>query len=190
MAAAVERLLGHLQRFLGGFGEALRLAFGAAFLGDLVQLGLGALDLSEGGNVLTRIERAFHEIAADADEGAQQREVVDLSGKVAGADDRRARAGQLGEIGRPADFLHPLVGLEQRLQGHRIGDAVAVGQPQDRFVDAAVQRLEEMVRLELELDVLDQPVVDHQRAEQRGFGLDVLREGLELRVLTRTRRCG
>ena len=57
---------------------------------DLVKLGFSALDLSEGGNVLTRIERAFHEVAADADEGAEQREIVDLSGKVAGADHRRA----------------------------------------------------------------------------------------------------
>ena len=109
MAAAVERLLGHFERRLGGLAEALGLAFGAALLGDLVKLGLGALDLSEGGNVLARIERAFDELAADADEGAQQREVVDLCGEVAGADHRRARAGQLGEIGRPADFLHRLV---------------------------------------------------------------------------------
>ena len=178
-----------LKRLLGRLAEALGLAFRAAFLGDLVQLGLGALDLSEGGNVLTRIERAFHELAADADEGAEQREIVDLSGKIAGADDCRARARKLGEISRAADFLHPLVGLEQRLQGDWIGDAVAVGEPQDRFVDAPVQRLEEMMRLELELDVLDQPVVDHQRAEQRGFGLDILREGWMV-LLTRTRRYG
>src|SRR6476620_10243452 len=86
MAAAVERLFSELQRFLGRFAEALGLAFGAACLGHLVQFGRGALDLSEGGNVLTRIERAFHELAADADEGAEQREIVDLSGKVASAD--------------------------------------------------------------------------------------------------------
>ena len=50
----------------------------------------------------------------------------------------------------------------------------AVGDAQDRIVDAAVERLEEMLRAELELDVLDQPVVDHQRAKQRGLGLDIL----------------
>ena len=43
--------------------------------------------------------------------------------------------------------------------------------------------------LQLELDVLDQPVVDHQRAEQRRLRLDILREGSEV-LLTRTRRCG
>jgi hypothetical protein len=106
MAAAVEGLFSELERFLGRFAEALRLAFGAALLRDLVQFGFGALDLSEGGNVLTRIERAFHEIAAHADQGAQQREVVDLSGKVPRSDHRRARTRQLGEISRPADD-HP-----------------------------------------------------------------------------------
>ena len=98
---------------LRGLAEALGLAFGAALLRDLVQLGLGALDLSEGGNILTRVERAFHELAADADEGAQQREIVDLGREVARADHGRARAGQLREVGRPADLLHPLVRVEQ-----------------------------------------------------------------------------
>jgi hypothetical protein len=40
-----------------------------------------------------------------------------------------------------------------------------------------MQRLEEMVRLQPYLDVLDQPVVDHQRAEKRRFRFDILREG-------------
>ena len=67
MAAAIERALGHFERFLGGFGEGLCLALGSPSLGHLVQFGLGALDLSEGGNVLTRVERAFDQVAAYAD---------------------------------------------------------------------------------------------------------------------------
>ena len=58
--------------------KVLALPSAPALLGDLVQLGLGALDLSEGGNVLTRVERAFDQVAADADQGAEQREIVDL----------------------------------------------------------------------------------------------------------------
>ena len=91
MAAAVERALGHCERFLGGVGEGLRLAFGAALLRHLVQFGLGALDLSEGGNILTRVERAFDQVAANADQGAEQRQIVDLCGEVACADHGRAR---------------------------------------------------------------------------------------------------
>ncbi len=72
MPAAVERALGHLDRQLGRFGERLGLAFGAAFFGDLVELGLGPLDLRQRGDFLARIERAFDEVAADADQRAEQ----------------------------------------------------------------------------------------------------------------------
>ncbi len=176
MTAAVERALGHFERELGRVTEALGLALGAAFLGDLVELGLGPLDLGERGDLLAGIQRAFDQVAADADEGAEQRQIIDLRGEIARADDRRARAGQLGEIGRAADLLHRLVAVEHRPQRDRVGDPVGVGHPQDRFVDAAVHRLEEMIGSELELDVLDQPIVDHQRAQQRGLGLDILRK--------------
>jgi hypothetical protein len=39
-----------------------------------------------------------------------------------------------------------------------------------------VERLEEMMRLELQLDILDQPIVDHQRAKKRRLRLDILGE--------------
>ena len=37
-----------------------------------------------------------------------------------------------------------------------------------------MQRLVKVLRAELELNVLRQPIVDHQRAEQRRLGLDIL----------------
>ena len=67
-------------------------ALGAALLGDLVQLGLGALDLSEGGNVLTRVERAFDQVAADANQRPEQRQIVDLLREVPRADHGSARS--------------------------------------------------------------------------------------------------
>ena len=60
-----------------------------------------------------------------------------------------------------------------------------VEQPQDLLVDPAVQRLEEMLGAELELDVLGQPVVDHQRAEQRRLRLDIVRKRHARRRLRR-----
>ena len=160
----------------GRLAERLGLAVGSALLGDPVELGLGLLDLRHRGDLLAGVERILDQLAADPDQRAQQGEVVDLLGEIARADHRRARSGELGEIGRAADLLHPLVGVEQRPQRDRIGDSVGVGHPEDGFVDAAVQRLEEMVRAKLELDVLDQPVVDHQRPEERRLGLDILGE--------------
>ena len=99
-----------------------------------------------------------------------------MRGEIARADHRRARPGQLREISGAADFAHRLVGLENRLQRDRVGDHILVGHAQHRFVDAAVQRLEEMVRLQPDLDVLDDAIVDHQRAKQRRLRFDVLRQ--------------
>ena len=76
--------------------KRLGLAGGAAFLGDLVELGLRLLDLLERGDLLAGVERAFDEFAADADQGPEQREVINLRREVACADDRRARSRQLG----------------------------------------------------------------------------------------------
>ena len=181
MAAAVERAFCHFERFLGGLGEGLGLAVGPSFLRYRVKRGLGALDLSEGGNVLTRVERAFDQVAAHADQSSEQGQIVDLLCEVPRADHSRARSRQLRQICGAANLFYIFVDFEQWPQSYRVGDAVAVGDLQDRFVDAPMKRLEEVMRLELELDVLDQPVVDHQRAEQRRLGLDILREGLGAR---------
>ena len=53
-----------------------------------------------------------------------------------------------------------------------------------------MQRLEEMIGPKFELDVLDQAVVDHQRAEQRGLRLDVLGERVGVRRFDADRRYG
>ncbi len=58
--------------------NVLRLAFGAAFLGDLVELGLGPLDLAHRIDVLAGVERALDQVAADADQRAEQGEIIDL----------------------------------------------------------------------------------------------------------------
>ena len=159
-------------------GEALHAALAAAFLGDPVERAFRRLDLRLGIDLLGGVERLLDHLAADADQRPQQGQVVDLLGEVARADDRGARAGELREIGRPAQLLHLLVRLEQRAQGHRRGDHILVEQPQDLLVDPAVQRLVEMLGAELELDVLRQPVVDHQRAEQRRLRLHILGKSL------------
>jgi hypothetical protein len=39
-----------------------------------------------------------------------------------------------------------------------------------------VQGIVKMLRPQLQLDILDQPVVDHQPAQQRGLRLDILRQ--------------
>jgi hypothetical protein len=51
-------------------------------------------------------------------------------------------------------------------------------QAQYLLVDAAVERLEEMLRPQLQLDVLGEPVVDHQSAEQGRLRLHIVGQGL------------
>ncbi len=102
---------------LGRLAEALGLAFGAALFGDLVELGLGLLDLGERSDFLTGVERALDQVAPDADQRPKQRQIVDLLRRNRCAPMIAAPgAGQLRQIGRPAELLHRLVGLEQRPQ--------------------------------------------------------------------------
>jgi hypothetical protein len=44
--------------------------------------------------------------------------------------------------------------------------------------DAPVQRLEEMLGPQLDRDILDDAVVDHQRAKKGGLRLDIARQAL------------
>src|SRR6476620_3604023 len=106
MATAVEGALGNGERLFGGVGEGFGLALSSPLFRDLVEFRLGALDLSKGGNVLTRVERAFNQVAANADKRPKQRQIVDLLREVPGADHRRARPGQLCQIRWPAKLLN------------------------------------------------------------------------------------
>ena len=177
-AAGVGGLFGHLDGEPRRFGEALDRALAAAFLGDPVERRLGLFDLALGFDLLAGVERALDHLAPDPDQSAQQRKIVDLFGEIARADHRGARSGQLGEIGRPADLLHLLVGLEQRPERYRARDHVLVDEAQDLLVDPPVQRLEEMLGPQFQLDILDDPIVDHQRAEQSRLGLDIVGQRL------------
>jgi len=177
VAPAVQRTLGGLERVASRFREALGLAVRAAFLGDLVQLAFRLLDLLERRNLLAGVDRAFDHVAPDPDQCTEKRQVVDLLCEVLGRDQGRPGPGQARQIPCAADLLHRLVRLEHRAQSDRVRDHVLVGQLQDRIVDPAVELLVEMVRLELEPDVLDETVVEHERAKERGLGFDISGEG-------------
>ncbi len=177
MAARLHRPVGHRDGEVGRLAEGLGRPRHLALLGDLVERELGVLDLLERLDPARRVEGVGRHLAPDADHFAQQREVVDLLGEVARRDQRRRLLGQRREIGGAADRHHLGVGVEQGLQRHRRRRHPPVDHQQDRVIDPAVERLEEMLRPQLELDILDQPVVDHQRAEQRRLGRDIVRQG-------------
>ncbi len=176
VAARLHRAVGHLDRQPRRLAEGLDRARHLAGFGDLVQRELGRLDLDQRLDARRGVEGVGRHLAADADHLAEQGEVVDLAGEVARGDQRRRLFGQAGEVARAADRHHLGVGVEQRLQGDRRRRHAPVDELQDGIIDPAVERLEEVLAAELELDVLDQPVVDHQRAEQRRFRRDIVRQ--------------
>src|SRR6185503_9625316 len=104
------------------------------------------------------VERAFHQVTAYADQCPEQRQIVDLLREVPRPDHGRARSSQLRQIRDAANLFYILVRLEQWTQSYRICDPVPIRHFQDGLVDAPMQRFEEMIRPELQLDVLDQPI--------------------------------
>ena len=176
MAARIERAFGRLQRGQARLAEAFdRPHFGLAAR-DAVERGFGLFDLRLRIDALAGVERVFDQHPPDAGQFAQQGEIVNLLGKVARADQPGAAAGELREITDPADRLHRLVGFEIGLQRHRRRDAVALDQRHRLLENAAVQRLEEMIGGQRDGQILDDSVVDQNRAEKRGLSLDIARQ--------------
>src|SRR3546814_10965202 len=64
-----------------------------------------------------------------------------------------------------------------------IGDHVPVKQLQYGFVNAPMHGFEEMLGAQPYLHILSDAVVDHQRAQQGGFRLDIARQAFFRRVL-------
>jgi hypothetical protein len=90
MPARLERALRGLHRHPRRLREGLDRPLLAALLRDRVERGLGRFDLLLGIDRLACVERGLHHLASDADQRPEQCEVVDLRGKVARADQRRA----------------------------------------------------------------------------------------------------
>ena len=182
VAAGLHGPVGHLHGLARRLGESLDRAAHLALLGHAVEGLFRLLDLLQRLHFLRGVGGGRGHVAPHPNQLAQQRQVIDLAGEVAGGEQAGAVLGQLGQIGGAAHFGHGRVAVEQRLHGDGVGRHALVHQHQDTLVDAAVQRFGEMLRPQPAHHVLDQPVVDHQRAQQRGFGLKVLRQGHALFV--------
>ena len=127
-------------------------------------------------DILAGIQSIINQFSADIHKLTQQGKVIDLGREVARTQQRRAAAGELRQIGRAAQLLESRILFQHRLERHRIGDHVALDQAHHRLIDTAMQWLEEMFGLQLELHILRDAVVNHQRAEQRSLRFDVARQ--------------
>ena len=176
IAARLQRALDQADR-LGRRGQkvgrlpALTLAFG-----HLVERAFGILDLLLGIDTLTGVERIFDQMSSDRDQFAQQRQIIDLLGKIARADQADIAFGQAHQIAGAAHFLQRLILFEKGFQRNRGDHHIAIEQFEYLAVDAAMQRLEKMMRLQLGLHIFGHAIVEQQRAQQRGLCLNIVRQ--------------
>ena len=156
---------------------------GDAPLGDLEHERLGAV---EGlGDVVGLVVAHLGDVAGDADEPAQQRELVDDARVVTRVGRRRRVALDLQQRGATADVVEQ-VGAAQLLgDGDRVGRLALTVQRLDGLVDVAVRGLVEVAGLDVRLDRRgDRVAREEHRPEQRLLGLEVVRRDAATRAPT------
>ena len=172
-AIRIHRLLRQLQRRDRGVFEGAGVGADVGALGNLVERGLGLLDLLERFDRFRRVERAAHQRAAHRHQFAQQREVVDLLRQLARCEESVTVRGQPREIGRPAERFEMLVTIEIGLERHRARGRPALHHGQHAFHDQAVRGDEEMLWPQGVGQFLVDRIVDQHRAKEGGLGLHV-----------------
>ena len=162
-------------------GETLEAPVITAVLGDRIKLALGLLDLvaRRGGD--RRIIGAVDDVFADGDQIAPNGKVMNHPAVIGGIDDRRRLRREAGEILRDGDAAE-IVFAEKGLERDRRGELAGADQLRRDIVDAAVQFIGKMLRLEKIRYAVEGVVVDENRAEKRLFGLDIMRRHAEARI--------
>ena len=181
---------GHVDSDFQRFGEALEAAVVPSGLGDLVEAPLGLLDLVARARIDRRVIGDVDDILADRNELAPHGEVVDAAAIVVGVDDGRRLAGEAGEILRHGDAAEIMVAKEG-LERHRRRQLAGPDQRSRDLEYAAMNFLDEMLAPEEVRDAVERVIVDEDRAEQRLFGLEVVRRraiGAFLRLRLALRR--
>ena len=173
VAVALERGLGHVDRFDDGGLEGRQPALGLAGLGQAVELLFGGFDLVGGGDLEVLGEGVVDHVLAERDQLAPEVEVVDGAAVVARVHDGDGAALQLGEVVRAAGLGERLVLVEQGLERDRVGLLAALDQLADGLEDASVGRVGEVLGAQEIGDPLEGVVVLEDRAEQRLLGLVV-----------------
>ena len=174
---AAVALVGGRRHVDGGgerVGEALEAAVVFALLGELVEAALGFLDLVARRGLDRRVVGDVDHVLADADQAAPDGEVVDGAAVILGVDDGGRLGREAGQILRDGDAAEIVV-AEKRLQGDRRRHLAGLDEAGRHLVDAPVQLLEEMHRLEEVRDAVIGVVVDEDRPEKRLLGVDVVR---------------
>ncbi len=172
--AAVARigLGGHVDGAADGVGERDEAAGGRAGLGQGIELLFGGLDLVAGGAVGVD-HRLVGDIAADADQLAAQGQVVDHPGIVDDIGRRRGPVDQVGQIAQAAQLLEGGIAAEAFHEHDRLGQLALADVLLHGGEQPGVERLVEVVGLEVVAQAFIGGVVVEDRPQQGLFGLDV-----------------
>ncbi len=170
VAGAVERPLGGADRLGHRRLEGDEALIGAPVRGEVEQRLLGVLHLAHAVQFRLGAEGVVDHHLADVDELAAQPGIVDRAAIFAGVDDAHHRGQQLRQVGGAADLLQHAGMLELGFQRNGVGELAGLGAALDGGVDAAVDRVGEMLRQQELGDALIGEIVGQQRAEQRLLG--------------------
>ena len=140
---------------------------------------LGSLDLAAALQLRLRPEGAVDHGLAHVDELPPHPAIMDQPAIFAGIDDAHGGADQLQQVGRAAHLGQHAGMFKFPLERHHVGQGVVLHPPADGGVDAAMDRVHEVLRGEEFGHTLERLVVGQQGAQQRLFRLEILRRQAE-----------
>ena len=133
----------------------------------------GLFDLLVGGGV--RIGRLLDHLAANADQVAAQGQVIDDAGVVGGVGRRGRAVHQVGEVAQPAELVEGRVLLETFHQDGRLGQQTLTDVILDRLEQPLMEGFVHVRAAQAVGQPLEHGVVEHQRAQQRLLGFQIVR---------------
>ncbi len=143
-------------------------------LGDLIHLGLRAVDdLGDVGAVRTGVA-VLHDPGAGLHQSSQQRLLRDDAGVVAGVGGGRHGRDQGVQIGRSTDPAQQPAAVQFRGDRHRVGGLAPPVEIQDRVVDVLVGWTVEVTRPDALQDVGDRILAQQHSAQHRLLGRQIL----------------
>ncbi|MNE14209.1 hypothetical protein D3C80_1070750 [compost metagenome] len=171
-------LIGLARHFHGpgqGGGEVDETRRRLARLGQGIEGLFGLFDLLVGGRI--GVGRLLDHLAADADQVAAQRQVIDDASIVGRIGGRRRAVDQVGQVAQAAELMKRRVLLEALHQDGRLGQQALTDVILDRLEQPLVEGLVHVRAAQTVAQPLEHGVVEHQRAQQRLLRLQVMGHG-------------
>ncbi|MNU94630.1 hypothetical protein D3C71_846170 [compost metagenome] len=175
LALALIGLARHFDGAGQGGREADEARRGLACFSQRIEGLFRLFDLFVGGRLW--VGRLLDHLAADTDEVATQRQVIDDAGVVGGVGRRRGAVDEVGQVAQAAELVEGRVLLEPLHQDGRLGQQALTDVILDRLEQPLMEGLVHMRAAQSVAQPLEHGVVEHQRAQQRLLRLQVVGHG-------------